>query len=359
MDKTENLFHPVQIGNLFLSGNIFLAPVAGYSDTAFRSICSGFGAAFSYTEMVSAEALIRDSAKTERLMRRAPGEKKYAVQLFGPDPEHMKEAVKIVLQKTDADCIDINAGCPVPKIVKTGAGSALTRNPEKLFQIVKASLSAVKEFSAEYNRAEIPVTVKIRSGWDEKNITWKEAAEAALEAGAGAVTLHPRTRKQGYEGKADWELIKQLVVFARKKFPTAGIFGSGDLFSPVDAAEMLKTTGCAAVMFARGALGNPFIFRQTLSLLTTGQEEPVSDSEKIKTSWQEFLLLKNDLGEKSAALEMRKRFCAYTKGIKNGAKLRNHLVLGKSEAEFRSIFENAGFNIPDNSNGPEGQNSLT
>lgn len=345
MVKDETLFRPVQIGTLLLPGNVFLAPVAGYSDAAFRSICAEFGAAFSYTEMVSAEALIRDSTKTERLMRRAPGEKKYAVQLFGSEAEHMKEAVTIVLQKTDADCIDINAGCPVPKIVKTGAGSALTGNPERLFKVVKASVEAVKEFAAKKNTGTIPVTVKIRSGWDEKTLTWKEAAEAALEAGAEAVTLHPRTRKQGYEGRADWDLIARLVDFARKKFPSAGVFGSGDLFSPQDAAEMLETTKCDAVMFARGALGNPFIFRQTISLLKTGEVSSVSDSEKIKTSWREFLLLKNDLGEKSASLEMRKRFCAYTKGIKSGAKLRNRLVTGKTESEFRTAFEEAGFDL--------------
>lgn len=346
MGKTESLFHPVQIGGLSLPGNLFLAPVAGYSDTAFRSVCAEMGACFSYTEMVSAEALTRDSGKTERLMRRASGEKKYAVQLFGSNADRIADATRLVLEKTDTDCIDINAGCPVPKIVKTGSGAALTKDPEAFFNVAKAAVSAVKEFSRENNRAEIPVTVKIRSGWDESSPTWKEAAEAALTAGAAAVTLHPRTRRQGYEGRADWTLIASLVEYTRKKFSDAKIFGSGDLFTPQDAADMLAATGCDGVMFARGAIGNPFIFAQTHSFLMCGAFQPATDSEKINASWKEFTLLRNDIGEKAACLEMRKRFCAYTKGVANGAKLREKLVTGKTEADFRSAFEAAGFQIP-------------
>ena len=180
MSKTGSLLHPVQIGGLTLPGNLFLAPVAGYSDYAFRSICAEFGASFAFTEMVSAEALVRNSGKTKTLMARARSEKAYAVQLFGADPATVGQAARIVLETTDTDCLDINAGCPVPKIVKTGAGAALTRDPDRLFFVVQAAVNAVQKAAEETARKQVPVTVKIRAGWDASAITWKEAAEAAI-----------------------------------------------------------------------------------------------------------------------------------------------------------------------------------
>ena len=184
------LYHPVSIGNINLKGNLFLAPVAGYSDAAFRSVCIENGAAFTYTEMVSAEALVRKNLKTEILMRRAYNESAYAVQIFGGDPQIMADAAQIVVEKTHCECIDINCGCPVPKIIKTGAGSALTRDPDRLFKVVEAVVGACKVVSTS---STTPVTVKIRSGWEQKQITWREAALAALEAGVSAITIHPRT----------------------------------------------------------------------------------------------------------------------------------------------------------------------
>ena len=200
------LYHPVKIGNINLKGNLFLAPVAGYSDRAFRYVCIENGACFTYTEMVSAEALTRGNLKTEVLMGRAENEKAYAVQIFGGEPEVMAGAAKIVLEKTGCECIDINCGCPVPKIVKTGAGSSLTRDPERLYKVVKAVVEVCDN---------TPVTVKIRSGWDQSHITWKEAADAALKAGVKAVTMHPRTKAQGYEGLSDWGILKELVDFMK------------------------------------------------------------------------------------------------------------------------------------------------
>ncbi len=341
----KSLFHPVKIGSLELEGNLFLAPAAGYSDSAFRSVCAGMGAAFAYTEMVSAEALARGSGKTENLMARAKGEKKYAVQLFGSNPAAMERAAQIVLERTDANCIDINAGCPVNKIVKTGSGAALTKDYKALFLVVKAAVLAAKRSAEAKGLKPVPVTIKIRAGWDESCLTWKEAAFSAFEAGAAAVTLHPRTRAQGYEGKANWELIAKLKEAAVREFPNALVFGSGDLFSPEDALSMLSQTACDAVMFARGAMGNPFIFKQALSLLQGGKCIEVSDTERIKTAWQEFLLLKEALGERSACLEIRKRFCAYTRGLRHSANLREQLVGGKTEADFRKIFESAGYKV--------------
>lgn len=323
----KNLFHPVKIGNVQLNGNLFLAPVAGYSDVAFRSVCIENGAAFTYTEMVSAEALIRNNLKTETLMKRANNEKSYAVQIFGGEPEIMANAAKIVIEKTHCEVIDINCGCPVPKIVKSGAGSVLTREPEKLFKIVKAVVDVC---------GTIPVTVKIRSGWEQKLITWKDASQAAMDAGVSAITIHPRTRAQGYEGFSDWKIIQQLVEFANKKIP---IFGSGDLFKPEDAKRMLEETGVDGIMFARGAMGNPFIFRDTISLLKNGFYEPVPIKERIKTGFSELEQLVSETSEQHACLEMRKRFHAYSKGIQNGGELRKKIVHASSVQDYHNIFD--------------------
>ena len=238
------LYHPVKIGSVELNGNLFLAPVAGYSDRSFRSICVEQGASFTYTEMVSAEALVRGNWKTEELMSRAENEKSYSVQIFGGEEDVMYEAAKIVMEKSSCEVIDINCGCPVPKIVKTNAGSALTRDPDRLGKIVAAVKRATE--------GKRPVTVKIRSGWDAQTITWKEAALAALENGADAITMHPRTKTQGYEGFSDWNKLKELVQLVDGKVP---VFGSGDLFKPEDAKRMLEETGCDGVMIARGAEG--------------------------------------------------------------------------------------------------------
>lgn len=338
------LYRPVKIGNLELSGNLFLAPVAGYSDRAFRSICVEGGAAFTYTEMVSAEALTRGNGKTEELMSRAPNEKAYAVQIFGGNPQIMADAARLVLEKTSANCIDINCGCPVPKIIKTGAGSALTKEPQKLYEVVKAVVDAAKntvsknlpsdnQTSASYS---IPVTVKIRSGWDSNNITWKEAAFAAMDAGAAAITIHPRTRAQGYEGKSDWDILRQLVELVNGKIP---VFGSGDVFSPEDAKRMLEQTGCSGVMFARGAMGHPFIFRQTRQLLENGTYEEISLEERINAGFRELDLLIQDKGEEVACREMRKRFCAYSKGISGGSEIRRKLVTASTKLDYELILK--------------------
>lgn len=321
------LYHPVSIGKINLKGNLFLAPVAGYSDSAFRSVCIENGACFTYTEMVSAEALYRKNQKTEVLMARACNEKAYAVQIFGGEEAVMAEAARIVLEKTHCECIDINCGCPVPKIIKSGAGSALTKDPDKLYKITKAVKDAV---------GDTPVTVKIRSGWDKPHITWKEAAEAALEAGVSAITIHPRTRAQGYEGLSDWNIMKELVQFVDARVP---VFGSGDLFKPEDAKRMIEQTGVDAVMFARGAMGNPFIFRDATSLLTEGTYTPVPADVRVRTGFEELERLVADTNEHHACLEMRKRFSAYSKGIENGAALRAQIVHAETVEDYKRIFE--------------------
>ena len=288
--------------------------------------------------MVSAEALVRKNLKTEVLMRRACNESAYAVQIFGGEPQVMADAARIVLEKTNCECIDINCGCPVPKIIKTGAGSALTRDPERLYKVVKAVVSALRE---PQGPRTTPVTVKIRSGWEQKLITWREAAQAALDAGASAITIHPRTKAQGYEGHSDWNIMRQLVEMVGGRVP---VFGSGDLFKPEDAKKMLEETGVDAVMFARGAMGNPFIFRDTTSLLTSGTYEPVPADVRIRTGFAELERLAAETSEQHACLEMRKRFHAYSKGIPNGGPLRNAIVHAATIEDYHKIFDGiAGF----------------
>ena len=324
----ENLYHPVKIGSFLAPGNLFLGPVAGYTDRAFRSICTELGADFSYTELVSSEALTRDNVKTFNMLERGENEKQYAIQLFGSDPNVMHRAAK-VLAPFHPEVVDMNAGCPVPKVIKTGAGSALMRDPSRLGRIVEAVVKASRE---TLNNA--PVTVKMRSGWDSLSINYVECGKIACEAGAAMVCLHPRTRVQGYSGKSDWTQITDLV--SRLPVPVAG---SGDLFSPEAGRLMLKETGCAALLFARGAQGNPFIFRQIRDLLEGKIPAAPTVQERFSTAFHHLELLAIDIGETAACREMRKAFCAYTKGagITGGARLRDRLVHAETIAEYKDI----------------------
>jgi len=334
-------YHPIKIGSLELQGNLFLAPVAGYTDRAFRSLCAEQGADFSFTELVSAEALYRTCGRyglggtdvpnaavqtAVNLVRRGENEKRYAIQLFGAESESIYRAATL-LAPLKPDALDINAGCPVPKVVKNGAGSALMKAPSGIGRIVEAAVRASYE-----SLGGVPVTIKIRSGWDSKSLNYAECARIAVEAGAALVTLHPRTRAQNYGGKSDWSHIADLV--SRLSVPVAG---SGDLYTPEDALKMFKETGCAAIMFARGAMGNPFIFSQTRSLLETGSWEQSSFSARIAAAMRHLEMLAVDIGERTACLEMRKQFCAYTKGIVGGAALREKAVHAETVEQYRRI----------------------
>ncbi|MCQ2248500.1 MAG: tRNA dihydrouridine synthase DusB [Treponema sp.] len=329
------LYHPVDIGPLHLEGNLFLAPIAGYSDRAFRSLCVECGASFCTTEMVSAEALTRGNIKTRELMLRAPNEKSYAVQIFGGNPEVMARAAVLVLEQTNCECIDINGGCPVPKIIKSGAGSNLTKSPELLHSIVKSVKESVNSYCASHpERGQVPVTIKVRSGWDSEHLTWKENLEAAISAGADAITLHARTRAQGYAGKADWGIQRQLVELAAGRIP---VFGSGDAFTPETARQMLEETGVDAVMFARGAMGDPFLFRRTIQFLTTGEYQTETIADRISAGFRELDLNIEEKGEKAACLLMRKKFCAYSSGIKGGSQLRARLIYAETRQQYQDI----------------------
>jgi len=339
-----SLYRPVKTGSLELEGNLFLAPVAGYTDRAFRSLCAEEGACLSFTELISAEAVCRRPERyalgngvsgnvpevahqvSVNLIKRGDNEKRYAVQLFGAESECIYKAASL-LAPLQPDALDINAGCPVPKVVKNGAGSALMKAPANLGRIVEAAVRASRE-----SLGSIPVTVKIRSGWDSSSLNYAECARVAVEAGASMVTLHPRTRAQGYGGKSNWSLIADLV--SKLSVP---VTGSGDLYTPEDARQMLEETGCAAVMFARGAMGNPFIFSEARSLLETGSWEPAPFSARIAAAMRHLEMLSADIGERTACLEMRKQFCAYTKGCKGGAALREKAVHASTIDEYRQI----------------------
>jgi len=275
---------------------------------------------------------MRGGKATLALIQRGENEKRYAVQLFGHDPETMYRAA-LALAPFHPEAVDINSGCPVPKVVKTGAGSALMKDPALLGRIVGAVVRSSKEALGN-----APVTIKMRSGWDSQHLNYRECARIAVEEGASMVSLHPRTRAQGYGGRSDWSHIADLV--SRIGVP---VTGSGDLYSPEDAGRMFIETGCAAVMFARGAEGNPFIFPATQSFFSTGSWEPAPFEERITVALRHLTLLAADMGERAACREMRKQFCAYTKGppgIKGepgSAALRKRLVSAESIEDFRMI----------------------
>ena len=318
------LFHSVKIGNVIIPGNLFLAPLAGFTDKAFRSICISHGASFTFTEMVSAEALARNSEKTRMLMERAENEKFLGIQIFLPDADTAKRAMPELL-KANPTIIDINCGCPVPKVIKNGAGSALMQTPNIIEEIIKT-------ISGE---TDIPVTVKFRTGWDLNSVNYLNFAESAIKGGASLLTMHGRTRSQGYSGEADWESIKKLKL----EFDIP-VFGSGNIFSPEDAKRMLETTGVDGVFFARGAMGNPFIFEQTKQVLKGSRESlPDSMDIKIKTAWEHLSLTAYYKGEKTACREMKKQLCSYTKGQEGSAALRNRIVRAETLEEYREIFK--------------------
>lgn len=312
------------LAGVLLRSPFFLAPVAGYSDAAFRSVCYELGAALCYTEMVSSEALTRDHPKTKLLLVRSEAEDRYAIQLFGARPEVLARAAAMASGYKPL-VIDLNCGCPVPKIVRTGAGSSLLKDPRLIHSIVTAMREAT----------DIPITVKIRKGWDEASVNFLETASAAVEAGAAAVTLHGRTKAQAYAGKADWDAIAALAAaLAPKGIP---VFGSGDVFGARAALRMLHETGCSGVMIARGAMGNPFVFAEA-SALWEGREIPLYSNAEVAGFARKHLERSiRFLGEKSACIEFRKHFCAYSKGRPGGAALRDRAVHCSTMAEYEVV----------------------
>lgn len=320
--REVNFFHPLEFPKARLAGNLFLAPLAGYTDLAFRAVALRRGASFTCTEMISAEAIARGNTKTFRLAKRAPEEKLYGIQIFTGDYRSALLCGRALLPFRPA-FIDLNCGCSVPKILKSGAGARLLLEPKKIGEIIRAL------------HEELPfmLSVKLRSGWDSNTLTYLDAAGEAVNNGAVMVSLHPRTRAQGFTGCADLSHLKSL-----KASIAVPVIGSGDLFSPEDAQRMFARTGCDGVMFARGAIGNPFIFSRTRALFEDGRLPPdVQASEKLETALEQLLLMCGYKSEPIACREMRKHFAHYVRGLSNAADLRRAVNHAESVADYKKI----------------------
>lgn len=312
----------MKIGDLRINNPLFLAPMAGITDLAFRMLCREQGCGVVYTEMVSAKGLFYGSERTEELMEINPNEHPIGIQIFGSDPLIMAQMVEKI-SNTDADLIDINMGCPAPKIVKNGEGSALMRNP----QLVKKIVSEVSRASSK------PITVKIRKGWDDKSVNAVDIALIAEEAGAAAITVHGRTREQFYTGVADWDIIRE--VKSRLSIP---VIGNGDIFTPQAAFDMTKQTNCDGIMIARGAQGNPWLFRDIISYMDKGeipiQPEP---NEKIETALRHLKIIVGQKGERLGVCEMRKHIAWYLKGLKDSSRIKRLINTLTTAAEVEAV----------------------
>ena len=300
----------LRIGNTVLENNVILAPMAGVTDLPFRVLCREQGAGCVVTEMVSAKAVLYNNKNTRELLQIDPAERPAAVQLFGSEPDIMAE-IAARLEEGPYDYIDVNMGCPVPKIVNNGEGSALMKNPERAKEVLTDMVKAVKK----------PVTVKFRKGFNDLSVNAVEFAKMAESCGVAAVAVHGRTREQYYSGKADWDIIRQVKEAVR-----IPVIGNGDIFTPEDAGRMLKETGCDGIMVARGAKGNPWLFGRINHYLDTGEVLPGPSMAEIKAMiLRHGRMLVQFKGEGVAMREMRGHMAWYTKGMPHSATLRNEI----------------------------------
>lgn len=312
----------MKIGNLELRNNVFLAPMAGVTDLPFRLLCKEMGCGLVYSEMVSAKGILYENRNTTELLQIAAEERPAAVQLFGSDPEILGAMAKKI-EPYPIDIIDVNMGCPAPKIVKNGEGSCLMKTPELVGKIVKSLVESQSK----------PVTIKFRKGFDDAHINAVEIAKIAEANGAAAVAVHGRTREQYYSGKADWDIIK--AVKAAVDIP---VIGNGDIFTPQDAANLLGHTGCDAIMVGRGAQGNPWIFKRILHYLETGEllPEPTAE-ERVEKALRHARMLIEYKGEYIGIREMRKHIAWYMKGLPGAAELRGRLNMAEDLAQMEGL----------------------
>jgi len=315
----------MKIGSLSIDNNVFLAPMAGVTDLPFRCMCRDFGCGFVYSEMVSAKGLYYKDKKTATLMRIDEKEKPCAIQIFGSEPDIMATVVPEVL-KMGADIIDINMGCPTPKIVNNGDGSALMTKPQLAGKVIRAVTDASK----------VPVTVKFRMGWDYQSVNAVEFAKIAEANGASAVTVHGRTREQFYSGQADWNIIREV-----KNAVKIPVIGNGDIFSAQDAKRMFEETGCDAVMVGRGAEGNPFIFKQINELLKTGEVTYFpTNRERVECAKKLLVDLVKEKGENRGVKEARKHIAWFIKGLPGNAQIKTTVFKLTKEKEVLDVLNN-------------------
>ena len=312
----------MQIGKIKLETPLVLAPMAGITDLPFRLICRHLGCGMTVSEMVSAKGLLYKNVKTTEMLRIDAGERPTAIQLFGSVPAELAEAARLV-EASGADIIDFNMGCPVPKIVNNGEGSALMKNPQLAYEILAAMVQAVK----------IPVTVKFRAGWDAEHRNAVEIAKAVEAAGVSAVAVHGRTRQQFYEGKADWQIIADV-----KKAVKVPVFGNGDIFTVADGLRMREETGCDGLMLGRGADGNPWLFRELAAALR-GEELPAAPTleERLAQAAEHLALLVAYKGEYISVKEMRRHISAYLKGLPHAAEFRGRFHKVDTQEQFLEL----------------------
>ena len=312
----------LKIGNVLLENSYVLGPMAGVTDLPFRLLCKEQGAGLLCMEMVSAKGIFYNNKNTESLLQIHPEEVPVSLQFFGSDPKIVSEMAKRV-EERPFSILDINMGCPVPKVVRNGEGSALMKNPKLVYELVSATVKAIKK----------PVTVKIRKGFDDEHINAVEIAKIIEEAGAAAVAVHGRTREQYYSGKADWEIIRQV-----KEAVSIPVIGNGDVTSGEKAIAMREQTGCDGVMIARGAQGNPWIFSELLEYERTGRLPDRPDVEKIKQTMLRHARLQIEYkGDFTGIREMRKHVAWYTKGLHGAARLRDRINQVESYAELENL----------------------